>query len=304
MKKRLLKRVWDHRVFYIMLLPAVVLTVIFCYIPIYGITLAFKEYSFRAGILGSPWADPIFKNFDTLFMFPDFWRAFKNTIVINLLKLVFGFTAPIILALMLNTVRNKTTKKVVQTVVYMPHFVSWVIIAEIVFSLTDIDHGVVTKFLYAITGEKINVLDDWNAFRAMLIISDIWKEAGWGAIIYLAALAGISSEYYEAAQIDGANILQQFWYITLRMLMPTINVMLILRMGGMVSGGFDQIYNLYNETVYEVADVLDTFTYRYGINDLNYEIGTAVSIFANIINITIMLLANKIVKLFGGEGLY
>lgn len=304
MKKGLAKRIWEHRVFYVMLLPAVVATVIFCYIPIYGITLAFKDYSFRAGILGSPWVEPLFKNFQDLFMFSDFWRAFRNTIVINLLKLAFGFVAPILLALMLNAVRQKTVKKFFQTVVYMPHFVSWVVVAGIVFSLADIDAGAVTGILRLLTGKEINILNNWTAFRAMLVITDIWKEAGWGAIIYLAALAGISSEYYEAARIDGANVLQQFWYITLRMLMPTINVMLILRMGGMVAGGFDQIYNLYNETVYEVADVLDTFTYRYGISDLNYEMGTAVSIFTNIINVTIMLVVNRIVKWCGGEGLY
>lgn len=302
--RRLAMRIWDNRAFYLMLLPAVVLTVIFCYVPIYGITLAFKSYSLREGILGSPWATPLFKNFQDLFIFRDFWRAFRNTIEINLLKLAFGFVAPIILAIMLNAVRNNAMKRVFQTLVYMPHFVSWVVVAGLVFSLVDIDSGAVASLLRMITGKDVDVLSNWSAFRAMLVITDIWKETGWGAIIYLAALAGISTEYYEAARIDGANVIQQLRHITLPQLLPTINIMFILRLGGMVSGGFDQVYNLYNETVYQVADVLDTFTYRYGINDLNYEIGTAVSIFANLINITIMLAANKIIKLFGGEGLY
>lgn len=211
---------------------------------------------------------------------------------------------PVLLALMLNAVRNTCLKKTFQTLVYMPHFVSWVVVAGLVFSLVDFESGAVTNLIRFLTGKKVDVLSSPSAFLSMLVITDIWKETGWGAIIYLAALSGISAEYYEAAKIDGASIFQQFFYITLRMLMPTVNVMLILRIGGMVSGGFDQIYNLYNEQVYNVADVLDTFTYRYGIGNGLFSLGTAVSIFANIINVTIMLTANKIIKLCGGEGLY
>ena len=304
-KKRsdtLLKRIWQHRVFYIMIMPAVVLLFIFAYVPMYGVTIAFKDYSFRDGIIGSAWVG--FEHFRIVFDMPLFWSAFRNTLVINLLKLAFGFPAPIILAIMLNAVAQKALKRTLQTIVYLPHFVSWVILAGLIFSLTDVNTGVIAKLITAITGEKVDLLGDSNTFVAILVISDIWKESGWGAIIYLAALVGISPEFYEAARIDGANKIKQFWYITLPLLIPTISIMLILRVGGLIGGGFDQIYNLYNEQVYDKADVLDTFIYRYGIGNGQFEIGTAIGLFANVINIILMTIANQSVKLLGGEGIY
>jgi len=296
-------RIWQHKAFYLMLAPAVVLLAIFAYWPMYGIVIAFKDYSFRQGILGSSWVG--FKHFKILFGpdMPGFWPAFKNTIIINLLKLVFGFPAPIMLAIMLNAIRHKGLKNSVQTVVYLPHFVSWVIVSGLLFSLFDERSGVLFMLLKRL-GLNVNVFGDGNQFVAMLVLSDIWKEVGWSAIIYLAAITGISPEYYEAARIDGASTVKQFWRITLPLLMPTITIMLILRVGGLIGGGFDQIYNLYNKTVEDKAEVLDTFVYKYGIGEGMFELGTAIGLFTNVINIILLGIANFTVKIVGGEGLY
>ncbi len=302
LKIRKMKRdIFQNRIFYMMLIPGTVLTFIFSYLPMYGVVLAFKDYSIRSGILGSPWCG--LENFYTLFDIPQFKVAFKNTIVINLLKLVFAFPIPIVLAVMINSIRSPYIKRPVQTILYLPHFVSWVIVAGILFSLLDED-GVVYRVLEIFGVEKFDILADGGGFLAILVLSDIWKEAGWGAIIYLAALTSISGEYYEAAKVDGASDFRMFVSITLPLLMPTISVMLILRVGGLVSGGFDQIYNLYNEQVYDVADVLDTFSYRFGIGEGYFEMGTAVGLIANVINIFLLIIANRLIKIMGGEPLY
>lgn len=300
-KGKLKKTVFQNRIFYAMLIPGVALTFIFSYLPMYGVVLAFKEYSIRAGILGSKWVG--LANFKTLFDIPQFWVAFKNTLVINLLKLVFAFPVPIVLAVMINSVETSYIKRPLQTILYLPHFVSWVIVAGIVFSLLD-ENGFLYQMLEKFGVKDFDILADKGGFLAILILSDIWKEAGWSAIIYLAALTSISGEYYEAAKVDGASNLRMFFSITLPLLMPTVSIMLILRVGGLISGGFDQIYNHYNEQVYDVADVLDTFSYRFGIGDGNFELGTAVGLFANVINIVLLLTANKITTLIGGEPLY
>ena len=302
LKIRKMKRdIFQNRIFYMMLIPGTVLTFIFSYLPMYGVVLAFKDYSIRSGILGSPWCG--LENFYTLFDIPQFKVAFKNTIVINLLKLVFAFPIPIVLAVMINSIRSPYIKRPVQTILYLPHFVSWVIVAGILFSLLDED-GVVYRVLEIFGVEKFDILADGGGFLTILVLSDIWKEAGWGAIIYLAALTSISGEYYEAAKVDGASDFRMFVSITLPLLMPTISVMLILRVGGLVSGGFDQIYNLYNEQVYDVADVLDTFSYRFGIGEGYFEMGTAVGLIANVINIFLLIIANRLIKIMGGEPLY
>lgn len=302
LKIRKIKRdIFQNRIFYMMLIPGTVLTFIFSYLPMYGVVLAFKDYSIRSGILGSPWCG--LENFYTLFDIPQFKVAFKNTIVINLLKLVFAFPIPIVLAVMINSIRSPYIKRPVQTILYLPHFVSWVIVAGILFSLLDED-GVVYRVLEIFGVKKFDILADGGGFLAILVLSDIWKEAGWGAIIYLAALTSISGEYYEAAKVDGASDFRMFVSITLPLLMPTISVMLILRVGGLVSGGFDQIYNLYNEQVYDVADVLDTFSYRFGIGEGYFEMGTAVGLIANVINIFLLIIANWLIKIMGGEPLY
>ena len=298
--KKLLQEIWKHKFFYFLLIPGVVLLIIFAYKPMYGIILAFKDYSPRKGIMGSEWVG--FENFTILFdvsnslIAPKFLEAFRNTIIINLLKLVIGFPAPIILAVMINAVRNKPLKNTIQTIVYLPHFVSWVVVAGLIFSLFDESSGSLYALLTSL-GLDVNVFGDGPQFIALLVVSDIWKEVGWSSIIYLAALTTISSEYYEAAELDGANKIQQFFYITIPQIMPTVSIMLILRVGGLIGGGFDQIYNLYNPSLYEYAEVLDTFVYTFGVGSSQFELGTAIGLFQNVINIVLLLSANKIVDI-------
>ena len=294
----LLQSIWDHKAFYIMLIPSFVLLLIFAYKPMYGVILAFKQYSPRLGIIGSQWVG--WANFEFIFAIDQFWEAFENTIVLNVLKLIFGFPASIVLAIMLNAIRNKYLKNTLQTIVYLPHFVSWVVVSGLIFSLLNENTGSLYRLLTDM-GFEVNVFSDPDQFVGLLIVSDIWKEVGWGAIIYLAALSGIDSTYYEAAEIDGANTLNQFFHITLPQLLPTISIMLILRVGGLIGGGFDQIYNLYNTQVYSTADVLDTFIFRYGISDGQYALATAVGLLQNVANIALLLFANRIVEFINKE---
>ena len=290
--------IYKHKFFYLILIPAIVLLIIFAYRPMYGIVIAFKNFSPRKGIMGSPWVG--LENFERIFDLDMFWQAFKNTIVINLLKLIFGFPLSILLAIMINAVKNKIFKNTVQTLVYLPHFVSWVVVAGIIFALFDERSGSLYKLLSGVV--DLNIFGDGKQFVTMLVVSDIWKEVGWGAIIYLAALSGVSEDLYEASELDGANKIQQLLNVTIPQILPTISIMLILRVGGLIGGGFDQIYNLYNSTVYEYADVLDTFIYRYGIGDGEFEVGTAVGLFSNVINIALLLGANKIVEIINKAG--
>ena len=301
--KRIKRQILDHRVYYAMLIPGIVLTFIFCYVPMYGVVLAFKDYSIRKGIMGSAFVDPLFTHFTKLFEIPQFWIAFKNTILHNVLKLIFGFPVPIIIAIMLNLMHKKLVRNTIQTILYLPHFVSWVVVAGIVFSLLN-DGGYIKSLFSAIGLKDYDILADDTGFLGLIVVTDIWKEAGWGSIIYFSALMSISGEYYEAAKVDGASEWKMLWTITLPLLVPTISIMLILRVGEMMSSGMDQIYNLYNEQVYDVADNLSTFTYRYGIGKGNFEQGTAIGLFTNAINIVLLFVANKVTALLGGEALY
>ena len=286
------KNIWDNRFFYLIMIPAIILLLIFAYEPMYGVILAFKRYSFKLGITGSPWVG--FKNFNELFEQEEFWNAFRNTFVINLLKLVVSFPLTIILAVQINAIRSKVYKTFVQTCVYLPHFVSWVVVAGLIFSLFDESSGPIYNFLLSL-GIKTNVFGDGNQFVALLVLSDLWKEVGWGTIIYLAALSNISTEYYEAADVDGANIVQQFFHITLPELLPTMSIVLLLRVGSLIGGGFDQIYNLYNSQVYDKGDVIDTYLYRIGIGDGNFALGTAAGLFESLANLVLLIGAGVVI---------
>lgn len=300
--REVLKTVVKNRFFYIIALPAIILTIIFNYVPMYGIVLAFKNYKARLGILGSPWVG--FENFETLFAYPEFWTAFKNTVIINLLKFVVGFPSPIMLAVMVNAIRRKLVKSATQTILYLPHFMSWVIVANMVFSLLD-TNGPLTVVLNALGGNG-NYMADGSVALLIIVLSDLWKEVGWGAIIYLAALSTISPEYYEAAKVDGASTVKQFWAITLPMLMPTISIMLILRAGSLIGGGFDQIYSLFkdNVEVENTTEILDTYIYKFIGKGVQYGVATAVGLFVNISNLFLLVLTNFSVKMMGGELLY
>ncbi len=295
------RRISKYKMLYVMLLPAVVFLIIFNYIPMYGATIAFKDFWMTKGILGSPWVG--FEHFERLFATDKFWQVFRNTIEINLLRLLFGFPAPIVLAILLNEVRHKLFKRSIQTIVYLPHFISWVTIAGIIFSLLS-NEGLVNKIITAFGGESVNFLTSNAMFRPLLVLSGIWKEAGWGTIIFLAALAGVNPDLYEAATVDGANRFKQIVHITLPSLLPDISILLILNFGSMMIGGFDQVFNLYNTMVYESGDVIDTYVYRIGLTQGKYSMATAIGLFLNIINFLLLILVNQTAKRMSGQGIY
>ncbi len=295
------RRISKYKMLYVMLLPAVVFLIIFNYIPMYGATIAFKDFWMTKGILGSPWVG--FEHFERLFATDKFWQVFRNTIEINLLRLLFGFPAPIVLAILLNEVRHKLFKRSIQTIVYLPHFISWVTIAGIIFSLLS-NEGLVNKIITAFGGESVNFLTSNAMFRPLLVLSGIWKEAGWGTIIFLAALAGVNPDLYEAATVDGANRFKQIVHITLPSLLPVISILLILNFGSMMNGGFDQVFNLYNTMVYESGDVIDTYVYRIGLTQGKYSMATAIGLFLNIINFLLLILVNQTAKRMSGQDIY
>ncbi|WP_242985403.1 ABC transporter permease [Vallitalea okinawensis] len=300
-KKTTLSRIMEYKSVYLMMLPAIIGFAIFNYAPLYGIQLAFKEYWVMEGIAGSPWVG--FENFIEIFQLEKFWEVMGNTLIISFEKLIFGFPMPIILALLLNEVYHNKFKKTIQTVVYLPHFVSWVIMYGVIYALLG-STGVVNSFFVNIGEEKINFLSNPDYFRPMVIISQIWKNAGWKSIIYLAALAGIDPSLYESATVDGANRWKKMWHITLPSILPTISTLLILDCGKLMTAGFDQILNLYNEAVYEVGDIVETYVYRIGVTKGQYESATAVNLFLNVINLFILVAVNKISKKVSGTGLY
>jgi putative aldouronate transport system permease protein len=295
------KRVLAGRIYYLLLLPAILYYIIFAYIPMYGVVLAFKSFKFNMGIVGSPWVG--FDNFRTLMTYSDFWVAFRNTIIISFGRLVFQFPVAIILALLLNEVLKSTMKRIFQTVFTFPHFISWVVLSGVLINLLG-DSGIVNQMLVELGLPKIALLIDASAFRWLLFITDNWKEAGWGAIIYLAAISGINPEMYEAAYVDGANRWQQLRSITLPSIYSTISIMLILAVGGTMNGGFDQIFNLYSASVYNVAEIIDTLVYRLGFQvGTNYGLVTAIGLFKSVVGLIMLAGANYAVKKMGQEGL-
>ncbi|MCU6713126.1 ABC transporter permease subunit [Paenibacillus sp. J5C_2022] len=303
-RSRLWKRIADYKYFYILALPLLLYYFIFEYVPMYGIILAFKEFNYSAGIMGSEWIG--LANFTEIFQLNDFRIAFRNTLIIAFGRLLIEFPVPIVVALLLNEVRKASMKKFYQVVYTFPHFLSWVIVSGILINFLG-SAGVLNQLLVMIGFEKVNLLVDPSSFRGLLFGSSIWKDMGWGAIIYLAAIASIPPSLYEAASIDGANRFQQMIHVTWPMLKPTIAILLILNVGGMMSsggGGFDQIFNLYNPAVYEVADILDTYVYRrtFAVGS-SYGTSTAISLFKGVINCILLIAANRAVKRIGQEGL-
>jgi putative aldouronate transport system permease protein len=302
-KHTLLQALYRHRWLYLMILPGIAAYVIFTYLPMYGIVLAFKTYKVRLGITGSPWVG--LANFVDAFRDDMFWRAFRNTLVISVGKTLIGFPAPIILAILLNELRNERFKRVSQSLLYLPHFLSWVIIAGLIFSLFSASSGAVSKLIVGVFGGKpLAILGNPRYFLWLVYLSDIWQGAGWGTIIFLAALSGINPELYESAYMDGAGRLRMIWSITLPSMSYAITVMLILSVGYLMEAGFQQVFNLYSPSVYSVGDIIDTYVYRLGIKSARYELSTAVGLFQSVINCGLLLATNKIVKLLGGEGIF
>ena len=315
-----LKRASNRRYFskhwqlYSMLLVMFVSLLIFNYWPMTGLQLAFKDWVIpigdqAGGVWGSPWATDemgnldIFKHFKTLFTNPKVYPTFFNTLRISLLRLVCGFPMPILLALFLNELTSDRFRKTVQSISYLPYFISWVIIANILKDITA-SQSALQNLLSGMLGHEVNFFSDSNLFIGLLIVSDIWKNVGWGTIIYFAGLTGIGPELYEAGMVDGANRWQRMWYITLPGILPAVSINLIFSVSGIVYGGFDQIYNLYNPLVYDKADILETYLFRNGVIGGDYSLGTAMGLFNSVVAFLLVILANKAIKKLGGEGIW
>ena len=296
------KRIWKHRALMLMLLVGLVYYAIFCYGPMYGIQIAFKDYKFRRGIWGSEWVG--LEWFRKMFSGQNFLIVFRNTLLISLYKMIAGFPAPIIFALLLNELDGKWFKKTIQTVSYLPHFLSWVILGGIFMQILSPSTGAVNYIIKMFGGTPIYFLGDIRWFRSTMVILSVWKGFGWGSIIYLATMSSINPELYEAATIDGANRWRQTINITLPALAPIIAIMFIMNSGSIINDDFDQIFNLYNETVYRVGDVISTYTYRQGLVEMKYSYTTAVGLFKNVISFGIILLTNFITSKFSDYGIW
>jgi len=275
-----------------MAVPVLLYFLIFHYAPMVGLVIAFKDYVMSAGLFGSAWVGV--ENFARLFGSPDFPRALRNTLTISLLRLTFGFCAPLILALLLNELRVSFYKRAIQTLTYLPHFFSWVILGG-VFLMVFSGSGPVNAFVKLLGAKPIPFLTDGAWFIAVLVATGIWQSAGYGAVIYLAALAGINPDLYEAAAMDGANRWQQTWTITLPSLVPTMVTLFILSLGGILTAGFDQIYNLYNPMVYDVADIIDTYVLRRMIG-LDLGLATAAGMFKSVVSLVLVVGANALAR--------
>ncbi len=297
-----LLRYWQNRYLLLLLIPGLVYYFIFHYMPMYGIQIAFKNYFFRMGISGSPWVG--FEHFKDMFALESFWQVFRNTFLISLYKFIFGFPAPILFAILLNEVRQAKLKKVVQTISYLPHFISWVVLGGLMVQFLSPSIGPINTLIKTMGADPVYFLADPKWFRTVLVATSMWKGVGWGSIIYLAALSGIDPSLYEASYIDGANRFQRILYITIPSLAPVITIMLIFALRGIVQDDFDQIFNLYNPAVYNVGDVLSTYTYRRGLVDMQYSFSTAVGLFKNLLAFVFIIAANSIAKRINEYGIW
>ncbi|WP_097675973.1 ABC transporter permease subunit [Paenibacillus aquistagni] len=287
---------------YTLLIPGLIWLIVFAYMPMGGLSLAFKDYKANLGICGSPWVG--FENFTYVFRDPAFIDAVWRTLYINIIKLFIQFPFPILVALMLNELRMRRTKKLFQTVLTFPHFLSWIIVSGVVINVLAYD-GLVNSALAMMNLPTINFLGSEKMFVPMIIFTDIWKSTGWGAIIYLAAISGIDQDQFESAEIDGASRMQQMFRITLPNILPTVTIMFILSVGGLMSSGFDQIFNLANAATKNVSEVLDVYIYRITFQSAtDFSFSTAVSLFRSLVNMILLLLADRVAKMMGGDGLF
>lgn len=301
-KKSLARQIWDARWLYLLILPGVLYFVVWHYMPMEGILLAFKKYNARLGIWGSEWVG--LKNFKRIFITPAAIKAILNTLRVSLSRLVIEFPAPIILALLLNEVVGKRFKKVLQTVYTFPHFLSWVVVSIIVSNFLS-NAGFFNSLLRELGFESVNFLADKALFRPLIYFTSIWKEVGWSSIIYMAAISNVDPALYEAAELDGAGRLQQAWHITVSSIRDTIVLMFIMSVGSMMNAGFDQIFNMSNDVVKEAGQIIDTYIYDITfLSAPDYGFSTAVEVFKAVINLILMLLANKVSKKATGNALF
>jgi putative aldouronate transport system permease protein len=301
-KAALLKRMNKNRWLYIMLLPGIFYFLAFRYLPMWGILISFKDFLPFKGFWDSEWVG--LKHFERFFFDANFSLLFTNTLVLALYNLIFFFPLPILLAIMMNELRIGLVKRWVQTLIYIPHFVSWVVVVGIVYMFFSTEGGVINEMLAMMGIPKIDFLISSDWFRTMITFEVIWKESGWGTIIFLAALAGVDPGLYEAAKMDGAGRFRQLWHITLPAIRSTIMILLILRLGSFLDNGFEQIFLMLNSMNREVGEVFDTYVYVVGIQQGQFSYSTAVGLFKSVIGLILVVVSNWLSKRFTGEGLY
>jgi putative aldouronate transport system permease protein len=301
-RKICLKNIRRDQFLILMILPVVIYFIVFAYLPMYGVVIAFKDYRPGRGIWGSSWVGLVhFKQFFKGFFF---LRLFRNTLLISVYSIIFGFPIPVLFALMLNEFKDGVFKRSIQTISYLPHFISLVVICGMIVNFLSPQNGVINILLEKMTGSRINFLNEAGWFRPIYVISGIWQEFGWNSIIYLAALSGIDPNLYEAAKIDGAGRLRQLWHISLPGIKGTIITLLILTAGNMMSVGFEKIILLYKPTTYETADVISTYVYRMGLLSTQYSYSAAVGLFNSVINMALLLSCNWISKRLSNYSLW
>lgn len=300
--KRLRIRLWKDRHLLLLLLPGLLYFVVYKYAPMFGIVLAFKDFNPFVGFFESDWVG--LKHFKTIFADDEVLRVIWNTLALSFLQILFVFPVPIIIALMLNEVRNQAYKRVIQSIVYLPHFLSWVVVISIVFIFLK-SNGLVNNLIHQLFGVgPFSFLSDPGFFRPLVILEVIWKESGWSTIILLAAVAGVSPELYEAAIMDGANRWRRIWHVTLPAIRNVIIILLILRIGNVMDSGFEQIFLMLNSFNMEIGNVLDTFVYFKGIQQADFSFSTAVGLFKGVVGLILVVMANTIAKRFGEDSLY
>ncbi|WP_159887294.1 ABC transporter permease [Paenibacillus puerhi] len=287
---------------YVMILPGFLYFVIFKYFPMWGIIISFQDYQPFLGISGSPWVG--FKHFIRLFQEPTFFLLFKNTVILFLLNMTIYFPIPIILSLMLNEIRREMFKKSIQTIIYIPYFMSWVIIVSLSYILLTTQDGIINELLVKFGMEKISFLTDPAWFRPVYILQVIWREAGWGTIVYLAAISGIDPQLYEAAKMDGASRWRQMWHITLPAIRSVIVILMLLKLGDILELGFDHVFLLLNGINREVAEIFDTYVYTAGVRQAQFSYSTAIGFFRAAVGLLMVMIANWLVRKAGEEGIY
>ncbi len=284
--------------FHIMIFPAVIITFIFKYIPFVGITMAFEDYTPLKGLFDQTWVG--LDNYVYLFSLPGFGSVIWNTIFIALMKMVGNLIFPVMVALLLNEIRERHYKKTVQTILYLPHFISWAALAGIFIDILSPSGGIVNELLQALGLQPIFFLGDSTVFPYTMAVTDIWKELGWGTIVYLAAITGIDPTYYEAAKIDGAGKFKQVWYVTIPSILPMILLMMVLSVGNVLQAGFEQVFNLYSPQVYSTGDIIDTYVYRIGVIEAQFDLATAVGLFKSAISFVLIIVGYKLADKLAG----
>ncbi|WP_336773732.1 ABC transporter permease [Paenibacillus sp. MMO-58] len=301
-KRRQATGVWKDYQLYLLLILPIAYFILFKYVPMYGAAIAFQDYSIFKGVTGSPWIG--FENFQELFKMSQFYDVVRNTLMLNFLDLVFSFPAPILLALLLNELRVVWFKKTAQTLLYLPHFISWIIIGGLVYQMFSNKGGLINNVVTSLGFDSIPFLTEKNHWLMVYLGTGIWQSAGWGTIIYLAALTGINRDLYEAADVDGAGRLKKMWHITLPGIRPTIVVMLIMQLGHIMTIGFERPFVMGNTLVMDYAEVISTFVYKAGLQSAQFSLATAMGLFQALVGLIFVIVSNTIAKKFGEQGIW